>query len=61
VLFLNKKISKNFCLWGSSIEKCGDLPQEDCAKSGYKARYEVHNCNNASISLTTHSKPTKYI
>jgi len=37
------------------------LPQEDCAKNGYKAGYEVNNCNHASISLTTHSKPTKYI
>jgi hypothetical protein len=46
---------------GFSIEKCGDLPQEDCAKTGYKAGNEVNNYNHASISLTTHSKPTKYI
>jgi len=43
------------------MEKCGDLPQEDCAKTGYKAGNEVNNYNHASISLTTHSKPTKYI
>jgi hypothetical protein len=43
------------------MEKCGDLPQEDCAKTGYKAENEVNNCNHASISFITHSKPTKHI
>jgi hypothetical protein len=55
VLFFKKNF-KDFLFvatMGSSIEKCGDLLQEDCAKTGYKAGNEVNNCNHASISLTS--------
>ncbi len=57
--------SKNFCLQPkcpSSIgrcKKCGNHPQEDLAKSGYKTGYEVQNFIHPSVSLATHSK-TKY-